>query len=193
MAVFDNFDLNNVLESFADIGGFNIVLPFLLIFAVTFAILQKIKLFGEEDKSKRVNGIVSFVLALFLIAQQELVDIMLQFLPRVSMIVLVFLMLLLVVGVFKRDAVWSEWLLGLGVIAAIASVLWAIGASAGWDVPLLNNFTEAEGENAILLYHQNDFLRLLFQLCKSCRHPLRKVSDDNKDGEYEFLQRPRPA
>ena len=45
MAVFDNFDLNNVLESFADIGGFNIVLPFLLIFAVTFAILQKIKLF----------------------------------------------------------------------------------------------------------------------------------------------------
>ena len=42
MAVFDNFDLNNVLESFADIGGFNIVLPFLLIFAVTFAILEKI-------------------------------------------------------------------------------------------------------------------------------------------------------
>jgi|SRR3990167_5139384 len=149
MAVFDNLDLNEVLESFADIGGFNIVLPFLLIFAVTFAILQKIKLFGEEDKSKRVNGIVSFVLALFLISQQELVEIMLQFLPRVSMIVLVFLMLLLVVGIFKGNAAWSEWLLGLGVVAAIASVLWAIGASAGWNVPLLDDFTD--GDIGVLL------------------------------------------
>ena len=178
MAVFDNFDLNNVLESFADIGGFNIVLPFLLIFAVTFAILQKIKLFGEEDKSKRVNGIVSFVLALFLIAQQELVDIMLQFLPRVSMIVLVFLMLLLVVGVFKRDAEWSEWLLGLGVIAAIASVLWAIGASAGWNVPLLDDFTE--GDIGVLL-SLGVFILVIWLVVKEPSEP------GNRKGLLELL------
>src|SRR3989338_7636256 len=97
MALFENVDFNSVIDSFADIGGFDVVLPFILVFAVVFAILRKISLFGEN---KNVDAIVSLILAAFLISSTEIVNILTGFLPRVSMIVLVLLMLILVVGIF---------------------------------------------------------------------------------------------
>ena len=46
--VFENVDFYSMLDWFGGVGGFDIILPFLLIFTITFAILQKIKLFGEK-------------------------------------------------------------------------------------------------------------------------------------------------
>ena len=82
MALFENVDFNSAVDSFADIGGFDVVLPFLLVFAVTFAILRKIKLFGDK---KNGDAIVSIILAAFLISATEVVELLVAFLPRVSM------------------------------------------------------------------------------------------------------------
>ena len=144
MGIFDNVDFYSILDSFTDIGGFDIILPFLLIFAVTFALLQKIKLFGEEEKAKKINAIVSFVLAFFLIAQTDLVLLLQSFLPKISMIIVVLLMLLLVVGIFTKNTNWDGGWLLLGAVVAIVAVIWAIGASAGWDVPLIDEITEGD-------------------------------------------------
>ncbi len=141
MALFDNVDFSAAVDNFADVGGFDVVLPFILVFAVTFAVLRKIKLFGEN---KNVDAIVSLILAAFLVSATDLVEILIGFLPRVSMIVLVLLMLILVVGIFSGGSSWGGgWLLA-GAVVAIFSVLWALGAAAEWEVPLLEEVTEQD-------------------------------------------------
>ncbi|MBI2508006.1 hypothetical protein HYV89_03560 [Candidatus Woesearchaeota archaeon] len=141
MALFENVDFNDAVNSFADIGGFDVVLPFILVFAVTFAVLRKIRLFGEN---KNVDAIVSLILAAFLVSATDIVQILIGFLPRVSMIVLVLLMLILVVGVFKRDSEWNNGMLLAGVVVAILAVIWALGAAADWDVPLVDQITDQD-------------------------------------------------
>ena len=139
--VFENVDFYSLMDWFAGAGGFDIILPFLLIFTVTFAILQKVKLFGEK---KNIDAIISLIIAFFLVIQQGLVTVMQGFLPRVSMAILVFLMVLLVVGIFVGGSEWTGSLLGIAVIVAIVTVFWALGASLGWNVPYLDAFTEQD-------------------------------------------------
>ena len=68
--------LGSAMEFFQDFGLFDIVLPFLLIFAVVFAILEKTMILGSEDgKPKRnINSIVSFVIALLVVATNKIVQ-----------------------------------------------------------------------------------------------------------------------
>ena len=139
--VFENVDFYSLMDWFEGAGGFDIILPFLLIFTITFAILQKIKLFGEK---RNIDMIISLIIAFFLIIQKGFVQIIQGFLPRVSMAVLVFLMLLLVVGIFVGGSEWTGSLLGIAVIVAIITVFWALGAALGWNVPYLDKFTEQD-------------------------------------------------
>ena len=147
MALFDQINFNEWVEAFSDVGGFSVILPFLLVFAVTFAVLQKIGLFGSSDsdaKGKKINAVVSLIMAAFLVSQTELVRILQEFLPRVSMIVVVLLMLLLVVGIFTKSSTWNTPALGIGVVIALVAIVWAIGAAAGWGVPLVDEITEQD-------------------------------------------------
>lgn len=144
MGVFGDLDLRNLVESSEEMGFFDVLLPFLLVFAVIFAVLQKIKLFGSDAKAKKIDGVVSLVMAAFLVSQTRLVEILQGFLPRVSMAIVVVLMLLLVVGIFTKSTDWVSPALGVGVIIALIAVLWAIGAAAGWNVPFVEEITEQD-------------------------------------------------
>ena len=69
-----------VIEFFDSIGLFDVVLPFLLVFTVVFAILEKTKVFGMEEvegrkyTKKNLNAIAAFVIAFLVVASSELVE-----------------------------------------------------------------------------------------------------------------------
>ena len=137
--VLETIDFVDFISWFEGIGGFDIILPFLLIFAITFAILDKIGIFGK----KNVNAVVAIIIGFFLVMQRDAVLMIQGFLPRVSMIVLSLIMILLVIGIFGFKEPGAGWQ-GLSVIIAIASIIWALGASVGWDVPWVNWFTDQD-------------------------------------------------
>jgi hypothetical protein len=137
--VLENIDFVGFISWFEGIGGFDVILPFLLIFAVTFAIFDKVNLLGDK---KNIHVVVSVILAFFLVIQRDAVLILQGFLPRVSMIVLSLIMLLLVMGTFGFGF-GSSWQ-GLSVVVAIVGVIWALGASTGWNVPGLDFFTDQD-------------------------------------------------
>ncbi len=175
MALFENIDFNDIVDSFSDVGGFEVILPFLLVFAVTFAILRKIKLFGEN---KNVDAIVSFILAAFLVSSTAVVNILTGFLPRVSMIVLVLLMLILVVGIFSGGSEWGGGWLFFGAVIAILSVLWALGAAAEWNVPLVGEITEQDVGTLIIV---GVFVLVIWLI-------VREPSDKSKPSAVNFLE-----
>jgi hypothetical protein len=107
------YDLYNIIAYWQDIGIYDIVLPFLLVFSISYAVLQKIKLFGKE--AKRVNIIIAFVLGLLFLQNSYLTFTLQRFLPNVSLILIIFLIGLLLVGVFVGE---KEWAGGGATIAA---------------------------------------------------------------------------
>ena len=70
-----------VIEFFQDIGLYDVVLPFLLVFTIVFAILEKTRVFGTEKiegneyTKKNLNAVTAFVIAFFVVASSKLVEI----------------------------------------------------------------------------------------------------------------------
>lgn len=124
--VLEQVDFGWMFSWFAGVGGFDIILPFLLIFTIVFALMEKVQLFGE--KKKNVHVIVALVAAAFVIAQPEIVFLIQGFIPNVSMFILIILMGLLVMGMFglKGDTKWP-W--GIAVIVAVVVILWSLSAA----------------------------------------------------------------
>jgi len=105
-------------------GLFTVVLPFFLVFTIAFAVLQKIKIFGDN---KRVNLIVSLILGLVALQSDYIIYSINNFLPNISLVLIVLVMGLILSGIlfFERD---KEWGLGsnLAVIVAVIGIVWAL-------------------------------------------------------------------
>lgn len=92
-----------------DIGIMDVLLPFLLIFVVVFAILQKTKILGKEASGKQFNVVVALVVALSVVIPHvtgsyplnfDVVNIINMVLPQVSLLIVALLMFLILVGIF---------------------------------------------------------------------------------------------
>ena len=105
---------------------FNIILPFVLIFTIVFAVLQSTKVLGGK---KNIDTIISLVFGFFLIRNQDIVKTINNFLPNISLLIVVILMILLVIGIFAGSYEWSQGMKGLAAVLAVIVVLWIFGAS----------------------------------------------------------------
>lgn len=89
--------LYTMIANWQQLGLYDIILPFLLVFTISFAVLQKVKIFGEG--SKKINVIVALVIGLLFLQNSYLIFILQRFLPNMSIIMIVVLMFLLLVGI----------------------------------------------------------------------------------------------
>jgi hypothetical protein len=98
--------LGNAIEFLQDFGFFEVVLPFILVFTVVFAVLEKTKIFGtvgEGDKAegkKNINAMVALVIAMLFIGTPAIVDAVNVSLPKVAFVLIAFMSFLMVVGFF---------------------------------------------------------------------------------------------
>ena len=101
--------LREVLIFFDKIGIYDVVLPFLLVFTIVFAILEKTKVFGTEDiegkkfTKKNLNSMTAFVIAFFVVASSKLVETITQVSSYVVLLLLLSVFFLLLVGSFMKE------------------------------------------------------------------------------------------
>ena len=127
--------------AYLDAWGFtDVLLPFVLVFTIIFATLQKTKILA--DGKKQYNVIVSLVMGLAVVIPHVVgrypfnfdpVDVINRALPQVSIIVVAIVMVLLIIGVFGNDidiagTPLSFWVILLAVVAIIA----IFGSAVGW-------------------------------------------------------------
>ncbi len=136
-------------------GGFTILsspffieglLPFLLVFSLVFAVLQKSQILGNGKR--QIDALVSLAIGLMVIAFAQAVGIILQmvtFLAVALVIVLVFMILvgsLFKEGSFDLHAGWKWAISGLAFLAvAIAALVY----TGGWD--WIMNFIDSSGSS----------------------------------------------
>ena len=123
--------LANALDFFRDFGVFDVLLPFLLVFTVVFAVLQKSEVLGKDKAN--LDAMVAFVIGLLVVAATKVVAIINTALPQIMILVVVGLSFLLMLGIFaKPDGTFFSNLEGvpmliLGIIMSIAVVFIFLG------------------------------------------------------------------
>ncbi|MBU0999624.1 hypothetical protein KKG24_05000, partial [Patescibacteria group bacterium] len=87
------------IYSFQDAGIFDIVLPFLLIFAIIFAVLEKGKIFGE--KKSNINLVIALVIGLLVVIRTDIVSKINTYLPKMALIYVIAIGLLIFFGLMS--------------------------------------------------------------------------------------------
>ncbi len=136
--------LSDALGFLGDFGIFDVILPFLLVFAVVFGILEKTRILGEETigkvtySRKNLNAIVAFVFGMLVVAATKIVGIINTALPQITLLVIVALSFLLMIGIFmkpdntlyeKLNGKWLAFLMGVMFVAVIFIFLGTIPAN----------------------------------------------------------------
>jgi len=150
-------DLKEFITTAESWGLTDVMLPFLLIFTIIFAILQKTKVLGADKKN--YNVVVALVFALLVViphvtgsypAGTDIVELLNKALPSVSVVIVAILMLLILIGIFGGEANWKGPVAAWVAIACFIVILVIFGSAAGWWLNW-SWFTQWFGEDTIAL------------------------------------------
>jgi hypothetical protein len=116
------WNIQDTLNTWADFGVFSYVLPFLLVFAVIFAILQKTNILGDN---KGVIIIISLAIGLLSLVGGAVPRFFEGIFPYTAMAISILVVAVILIGLFfgeenagmKNTVMWT--LFGIGVIAFI--------------------------------------------------------------------------
>lgn len=132
------------------LGVADVILPFILIFTIVFAVLQKSKVLGTDDNGrprKNYNVVIGLVMGLAVVIphvmgaypsnDSDVVNIINLALPNISAVLVAVLMLLLIIGVFAGEVNFAGTsVAGWAVLFALAVTVIVFGAAANWfDLP----------------------------------------------------------
>ena len=140
--------LGGAVDFLQDLGFFDVVLPFLLVFTIVFGILEKTKIFGTEKVGERVypkkniNAMVAFVVAFFVVAAKEIVASIQESLPMVALSLIAIISFLMLVGSFASSEkefnfmdMFAGWKQPLAIVFVLATVA-IFFQSFGWLQPI---------------------------------------------------------
>ena len=122
--------VTEVLNIWNDVGVFSYVIPFLLIFAVIFAILEKSKILGDN---RMIGSIVAASIGLLSLQFDFVSEFFAVIFPRFGIGISVFIVLIIMVGFFFPEGnpggkgKWIGWIVGIGV------VIWSLSAWDEWS------------------------------------------------------------
>ena len=109
------------------------VLPFILVFTIVFAVLQKTKILG--DGKKQIDALVGIVFGLITITVARAVGIINQLLPFLAVAIVMILVFLILVGIFYQEKfeLHKNYKNLLMVLSFIAVVIAGLVFTGAWD------------------------------------------------------------
>lgn len=107
--------LGNAMNFLVELGVFQVVLPFLLVFTMVFAFLEKTKVYGTEQyrseidgkihevTRKNLNSMTAFVIAFFVVASAQLVSLISEVTSNVVLLIVLVFSFTLTIGAFQKQ------------------------------------------------------------------------------------------
>ncbi len=129
-----------------DIGVYDVVLPFVLVFVIVFAILEKTRVFGSytypDGKTypkKNLNSMTAFVISFFVVASAQLVQTITKISANTVIVLMATVMFLLLAGSFQKETAdgffleggWRTAFMIVVAISLVAIFLDALEVSPG--------------------------------------------------------------
>jgi hypothetical protein len=139
------------IEFLDRLGVYDVVLPFLLVFTIVFAILDKTRILGvdkienKEYTKKNLNAIIAFVISFLVVASTTLVRVINEVVANIVLLMVLVISFIMLVGVFhgtgeatlKDHPGWAKFFMAVVFIVIIMIFLQALG----WLQLLINFIT----------------------------------------------------
>ena len=150
-----------------NLGVLDVIVPFILVFTIVFAVLQKTKILGVDDNKKprkNFNVVIALVMSLAVIIPHvmgtypygfDVVDTINNALPNVSLVLIAVIMMLLIIGVFGGEVnIAGSSLSGWAVLFSIVATIFIFVTAGGWwwfDLPPWLNFLDNTDTQALVV------------------------------------------
>jgi len=111
-----------------------LILPFLLIFTIIFAILDRTKILGEGKK--QINAIISFVIALIFVSFSYAVGIIVNLMPVLAVVVVVILIFMILYGFAaggKEFSMPKGLKITFGILIGLVLIIALLYFTGYWD------------------------------------------------------------
>ena len=170
-----------------EIGVYDVVLPFLLVFTLTYALLEKTKILGMQSDPKdpsgpkypkrNLNSMVAFVIAFFVIASSKLVALINETVSQIFILLLLSVMFMMVAGTFGRDEEFNlpkpykDALTFISLIAIILIFLNSVGWLNIWYKYLLTHWNNQVISALIFIVFIGIFIWLIAKPVKAPKKP----------------------
>ena len=104
-------NFNDAILLLVETGFTTVLAPFILIFAIVFAILQKSRIFhggaNEDNSARKINAIIAFVFGIFAVISVNVVNFIAQSLATAAMAIVVILCALIILGLILGEGYMS--------------------------------------------------------------------------------------
>lgn len=101
-------NFNDAISLLIETGFTTVLAPFILIFAIVFAILQKSKIFhggaNEDNSARKINAVIAFVFGIFAVISVNVINFIAQSLATAAMAIVVILCALIILGLLLGDS-----------------------------------------------------------------------------------------
>ena len=111
-----------------------IILPFLLVFTVVFAVLQKSKVLG--DGKKQVDAIVALVIGLLVVSFASATGLIVRLIPFMAVSLVVILVFMVIWGMFWKEGdfdIGKGPKMAAGIVALIAVIIAVLVFTGFWQ------------------------------------------------------------
>lgn len=127
-----------------------IILLFLLIFTVVFAILQKSGILGKDKK--QIDALVALAIGLIVVGASQVLDFAQKLIPfmAISMIIILVFMILLAMFFQTEIKFHDNVRIAFGILVFIAVVIAVLVFTGSWE-PIKNWFTNSSTSGNIIL------------------------------------------
>ncbi len=159
-----------VIGFFEKLGVYDVILPFILVFTIVFAIFERTKVFGTEKVNdvefpkKNLNAMVAFVIAFLVVASAQIVGIINSALPMIVILLFLGVFFLLLVGIFYSEkeevllsSPWKMMFMVIMFIGIVCIFLYAIPTQSGepfltWMMEfLLDNYSTTAVSSVVMM------------------------------------------
>ncbi|MEK6867384.1 MAG: hypothetical protein AABX98_01040 [Nanoarchaeota archaeon] len=159
-----------VLVFFERLGVYDVVLPFILVFTLVFAIFERTKVLGTEKLDgveygkKNLNAMVAFVIAFLVVASSQIVSLINSALPKIVILLFLGVFFLLLVGIFyseKEEVIlgspWKIMFMVIMFVGIVSIFLYSIPTASGepfltWMLEfVVDNFSTTAVSSIILM------------------------------------------
>lgn len=184
-----------ILIFFDKIGIYDVVLPFLLVFTIVFAIFEKTKVLGMEEvegkkyTKKNLNAMVAFVISFLVIASSKLVELITQVSSQMVVLLMLSIFFLLLVGSFYKEGEgvfleggWKTLFMIIMFIGIVAIFLEAIQTKEGqpwleWFWEYISAHWTSTGVASIIL-----MVVIIIFMVYITKSPKTEVKTEKKEG-----------
>lgn len=124
-------NFNSMVETLKDSGFFDYALPFLIVFAIVFGFLEKVRIFGSDPKDgsprTNINIVLAILIGLYVVTSTTVVERISIFIPKVGLILIMILAFLLMIASFLgEEPKLTGGIFFIAVVFALIATAWAV-------------------------------------------------------------------